>query len=294
VPSTLLRLRLTSHLHRANRTKLVVLAAMVAVGLLSGCGGEDAARQGTPDQDRRQAKLPQRGRYIDMGAYRLFMRCAGSGSPTVVFEAGAGLDSSDWQLVQPRAARITRVCSYDRRGLGRSGASADVGRGEAPSPSDQAEGGIVERLQLMLANAGVEPPVVLVGHSMGGLYVREYVSRYPRQVAAMVLVDSVSGGERPLGHIPLVVLTAADAAKTEQARLARLSSNSIQVIAKRSGHFIEQDQPALVTHAVREVVEAVRRRADLRPCDEAFRAFGGECVAGDLTRTRPDPGDLAR
>jgi len=104
----------------------------------------------------------------------------GSGSPTVVLEAGAGDFSLAWSLVQPEVAQTTRVCAYDRVGLGWSE------RGPLPLTVENT----VEQLRTLLTNAGIEGPYVLVGHSLGGAYVRAYAVRYPEDVVAMVLVDS--------------------------------------------------------------------------------------------------------
>jgi pimeloyl-ACP methyl ester carboxylesterase len=104
------------------------------------------------------------GRLIDVGGRRLHLNCSGSGSPTVVLEAGASSFAIDWSLVQPDIARTQRVCSYDRASSGWSDARPDV---ETPIK-------IVVDLNTALAAAGEKPPFVLVGASAGGLYVRLY------------------------------------------------------------------------------------------------------------------------
>ncbi len=210
------------------------------------------------------------GRHVDIGEGQLFLRCAGEGRPTVLLEAGAGLDSRDWRAVQPRVARFTRVCSYDRMGLGRSRGSLDA----------LAEDTVVTQLHRLLTVAGVGRPYVLAGHSMGGLYVRAYEQSYPGEVVGMVLVDSVTGAEAPLEEMPLVVLAAAHSSVGDQGGFRRLSRNSVLVVAKKSGHFIERDQPELVVEAIRVTVEAARTRSELAACDETFSRLGGECVAG--------------
>ena len=57
---------------------------------------------------------------FDVGGYRLYLRCTGKGNRTVVMDASANADSSTWSDVEPSLARVTRVCVYDRAGLGRS------------------------------------------------------------------------------------------------------------------------------------------------------------------------------
>jgi pimeloyl-ACP methyl ester carboxylesterase len=96
-----------------------------------------------------------------------------------VLIAGAGDFSFDWGLVQPRVSRFARVCSYDRAGLAWS----------QPGPIPRTMLQDASELHALLRAAGVKPPYVLVGHSVGGLIARVYAGRYPREVAAMVLVD---------------------------------------------------------------------------------------------------------
>ncbi len=117
---------------------------------------------------------------IRVGSLRLYLHCLGVGTPTVILEAGFGDISSTWSLVQPEVARWTQVCSYDRAGLGRSD------RGTQPANSLEA----VSQLHTLLGNAGIEGPYVLVGHSLGGEYMRQFADRYQDETAGLVLVDS--------------------------------------------------------------------------------------------------------
>jgi pimeloyl-ACP methyl ester carboxylesterase len=128
--------------------------------------------------DRRAYPAP--GEMVDVGTHRLHINCSGRGSPTVVLESGNGGMSAHWTNVQQEAARTTRVCAYDRAGLGWSE--------PGPEPRDARQ--VSGELQTLLANAGIEGPYVLVGHSYGGLYARMYADRYPGEVAGVVLVDS--------------------------------------------------------------------------------------------------------
>jgi len=124
---------------------------------------------------------PPPGQLVDVGGYRLHINCQGGANentPTVVMEAAEF--SLSWDSVQPEVAKFTRVCTYDRAGLGWSEAS--------PYPRTAAN--IVEELHTLLEQAGEKPPYVLVGHSKGGMYVRLFAHTYPNEVTGMVLVDS--------------------------------------------------------------------------------------------------------
>jgi pimeloyl-ACP methyl ester carboxylesterase len=111
---------------------------------------------------------------------RMRIDCTGSGSPTIILDAGAGNDGLIWSAVQPVLARSTRVCSYDRPGMGWSDAQ--------PVPGDADH--IATALHGLLAAAKVDGPVVLMGHSRAGIYIRDYATRYPADVAGLIFVDS--------------------------------------------------------------------------------------------------------
>lgn len=125
---------------------------------------------------------PPAGRLVDVGGYKLHLDCRGEGSPTVVLDAGLSASSLDWALVQPELAHTTRVCSYDRAGMGRS----------EPGPAPRSPGHIAEELHRLLQNGGVAGPYVLVGHSLAGKNLRMFEEAHPSDVAGMVLVDARS------------------------------------------------------------------------------------------------------
>jgi pimeloyl-ACP methyl ester carboxylesterase len=122
---------------------------------------------------------PRPGQLIDVGGHRLHLNCTGSGSPTVVLEAGGGEMSSNLGWITPAVARNSRVCVYDRAGRGWSE--------PADTPQDGTQ--IAADLHTLLQRGNVPGPYVLAGHSFGGLYVLTYADRYPGEVAGMVLVD---------------------------------------------------------------------------------------------------------
>ena len=122
----------------------------------------------------------QAGKRVDIGHGRqLNLRCSGSGSQTVVLEAGAIADSSTWYKVQPLLAAHARVCAYDRAGFGFSS--------EGPMPRNLDAD--VSDLHALIHRAGLNTPLLMVGHSLGSNIVRQYASQYPAEVSALVLVD---------------------------------------------------------------------------------------------------------
>jgi pimeloyl-ACP methyl ester carboxylesterase len=127
-------------------------------------------------------RFPYPGRLVDVGNHQLHLYCTGTGTPTVVLEGPAAGVSVGWALVQNELARSTRVCSYDRAGLGWSEAT-DGGYRAASVPDE---------LHTLLERAGERGRFVLVGHELGASFARMYASRYPSDIAALVLVDDPS------------------------------------------------------------------------------------------------------
>ena len=150
-----------------------VLAAGVLLVLLAAASWQEVAP--------RVNAAPQPGILIDIGGHRLHIHCQGSGSPTVVLEAGMSGWSVDWARVQPEVSRHTRTCAYDRAGYGWSD--------EAPGLRSSAQ--VAKELRALLAGSAIEEPIVLVGHSLGGLHAQMFARTYPASVAGLVLIDSV-------------------------------------------------------------------------------------------------------
>ena len=123
---------------------------------------------------RRDSRLVQIPNGQSMNLY-----CMGTAAPTVVLEGGIGESAFTWWTVQERIAKLTRVCAYDRAGLGRS----------SPGPMPRDTRSEVGDLEALLQAADIRPPYVLVGHSMGAYNVRLFSSRHVRDVAGMVLID---------------------------------------------------------------------------------------------------------
>jgi pimeloyl-ACP methyl ester carboxylesterase len=241
---------------------------------------------------------------VDIGGRRLHVSCTGTGSPTVILEAGLGDSAETWKAVQPAVAAFTRVCSYDRAGKGASDPD--------PRPQLRTSRMVVEDLDRLLRAAPVIGPYILVGHSLGGAHIRLFASRFPQDIVGMVLVDAshedqftrikCSGLSLPLpapgenseradmlasldevgqakwrANMPLVVIshgrpiadvvpniTPAQVACVEatwlalQRELTGRSSQGRLVVAGKSGHYVQAEEPAVVIQAIREVVLAAR------------------------------------
>lgn len=275
---------------------------------------------------------------IDIGGRSLYLECRGTGSPTVILEAGYGNSGDIWSehpepgvprtMALPGVATFTHVCAYDRPGTGLAPASDERPSRSDPIAQPRTAPDVVADLHTLLHTAGVPGPYVLAGHSMGGLFVRLYASTYPDEVAGLVLIDARPDGlfaqieprltheqwnalmwllltpparepvrrygledydvtafndvlrqaaaAMPLRPMPLAVLAHGQTfGATEEAlgfspnlletafriaeeQLTMLVPNARFFVAQDSGHYIQTDQPALVTEAIRQVVNGVR------------------------------------
>jgi pimeloyl-ACP methyl ester carboxylesterase len=144
---------------------LRAICIVAAVMLVGGCGGSRAVVSNGP---------------VTVDGRKLVVHCSGTGSPTIVLDAGLGDSSSRWAGIQPRIARIGRVCAYDRLGEGESDAPAGP-----QTVADQAE-----TLDRLVEAAGWQGPFVLVGHSWGGAIDQVVARDHLDEVAGMVLIDS--------------------------------------------------------------------------------------------------------
>jgi pimeloyl-ACP methyl ester carboxylesterase len=246
---------------------------------------------------------------VRVHGHAMYYACRGSGSPTVVLDAGSPDSSEAWRAVQPRVARFTRVCAYDRAGLGRS----------APAPPGHRTAlAQVADLRALLAAAHIPAPYVVVGHSWGGALAELFAARYRPATAGAVILDPffpsaglVSllrhgkrvGGPvrriehvdllasirqlravRTLGSLPLVVVQHGatpppkDAAAWNRA-VAGLSSDAVLAEATRSGHAIPSRAPGVAVAAIRGVVAAVRAAVPLASCPELFAGLPAHCLA---------------
>jgi len=161
---------------------LHALIWIAAIALLGAAFGMFYEAWGT----RRDARAhPPPGRMVGLGTHRLHVLEKGSGPVTLLLEAGLMSTVLSWSGLQQELAKSYRVVSYDRAGLGWS----DLG------PMPRTSGLIVEELHRMLAQAGIAPPYILVGHSFGGLIMPLFAAQYPQEVIGLLLVDGVTPGE---------------------------------------------------------------------------------------------------
>jgi pimeloyl-ACP methyl ester carboxylesterase len=116
---------------------------------------------------------------VDTTGRRLALVRAGGGTPAVLLETGLGAESEEWETVLQEVKQFTHVCRYDRANRGHSD----------PAPKPRSAQDFVVDLRSLLVAEAIPRPLVLVGHSLGGLIVRLYAHQYPRDVAGLVLVD---------------------------------------------------------------------------------------------------------
>jgi pimeloyl-ACP methyl ester carboxylesterase len=180
---------------RIGRWLLYLVLAVLAVASVG--GGYETVRSAADAGD-----YPMPGRLVNVGDHRLHLNCTGSGSPTVVLQAGGGEMSSAFGWIAPAVAKETRVCVYDRAGHGWS----------EPITTAQDAAQVAADLHTLLENGQVPGPYVLAGHSFGGLYTLTYAALYPDEVAGMVLVDTTAPASEPAPHS-----TSLDDATTEDA-----------------------------------------------------------------------------
>ena len=149
----------------AASVRIIKGAAAVACTVLAGLAG--CGRVGGKEME------------VDAGGHRVHMKVVGASGPAVVLESGLPGGIKGWEMVQREAGRFARVVAYDRAGSGKSEGGA--------LPRDAKQ--IAQELHTALRNAGVAPPYLLVGHSMGGPYIRVFAGMYGEEVMGMVLVD---------------------------------------------------------------------------------------------------------
>lgn len=294
------------HLGARAGARRCVLSIVCAALVFVGCGGgadppPERASEPTATATAGSATAGV-GKKVDVGGRSLWLVCAGTGSPTVVLLHGQGQDLSTMTDIQTTISKETRTCSYDRAGQGRS----DVG------PRPQTVQHVVDELFALLHTAEVEPPYVLVGHSLGGPIAWTAATEHPDEVAAFLAMNSVPGahdylprilprfsreerrkerayyrgendeeidliasdaklnGRRPPDDMPYIIMHGTDCqgddlcSRTEDVALrlnrglARASGRG-RLLTVDAGHEIYLDQPAAVTGAISDLLDAASR-----------------------------------
>ena len=306
--------------------------ALVSVQL-SGADGHPRTRATRRGDFAKRVSIP--------GGRRLFLECRGTGSPTVVLEAGTGDLARIWSLppsgpgpaVFPAVARFTRVCAYDRPGtylLPGWFSRSD------PVAMPRSARDVVADLRKLLRAAHERGPYVLVGHSFGGMVARLDATLRPRRIAGLLSIDaqnedfveaykefltpeqylaavlnpspppglknyqalerlsletsaaevSQAQSDTPLRRMPVVVISHSRdlpnhfgfppewpiselerAFQDSQDMLTGLVPGTRHLIAAKSGHYIQLDQPRLVTRAIRSLVRTERRESGRTQAD---------------------------
>lgn len=225
------------------------------------------------------------------GGQRQWISCEGTGAPTVVISSGLGADSRIWSKVLPKLRGMTRTCIYDRPGLGNSPARIGPKSTDAGEHADELRAlltaagesgpfilvghsyaGMILRA---FANKHLDDVagVLLLDAVYPGIhknFLPSYKSPWHEGGTSIDMsASAVATGDGPnLGATPLVVITAGDPGNgtswadrkwnAEQGNAAKLSTNSLHLIAKNAGHIVQRDQPRIVINAVRKLLAAAR------------------------------------
>ena len=156
-----------------------LMGGVVGLGLVALLGAGALTQSALSSHERTLHAPP--GKLVSVGTHRLHLNCQGSGQPLVLLESGLSGWSQDWALVQPELAKFTTVCSYDRAGYAWSD--------DAPEPRTGLLA--VQDLRTMLRAAGLQGPMVVVGHSWGGMLAQMLAQTNSEEVAGLVLVDAL-------------------------------------------------------------------------------------------------------
>jgi len=166
--------RKSGWLWRWTKRFFVTIAALVLLLVVTGAIYQYVATV----QDAR--KYPPPGKMVDVGGFKMHLNCIGEGSPTVVLDSGLFFGAFGWNNVTQEIAKFTRVCTFDRAGVGWSEAS----------PNGRGINQINKELHDLLTNAGEQKPFIFAGHSIAGMYAQNYANIYADEVVGVVLIDS--------------------------------------------------------------------------------------------------------
>jgi pimeloyl-ACP methyl ester carboxylesterase len=299
----------------------VLILAIVVLGLLAACGGSSGEQRADDDTTttvaRTAASPPATAArptetvddLVAVGGARLHVRCSGTGDTTVLLLAGFTGGADDWAAVERSIGASTRVCAYDRFGIGQSD----------PPPVPQTFETQAKDLRSLLLSIGEVGPYVVVGHSFGGPEAVTFASLFPEDVDGLLLLDASPptwnsticavgddgsataaalrdlcasqaapannpeglaaprafadvGKIASLDDLPMIVATAPARSGIDglsapavaglnaawdagQEHWASLSTASRLVTVDGTGHYIQDDQPAVVLDLIDELVQ---------------------------------------
>jgi hypothetical protein len=268
---------------RAGHLGFSITLAVLLVGSLGLAGCGDTAGQTSEPT----ISAPATDGAFDVGGRSLYLRCTGTGSPTVVMEAGDEDTSDSYRFAEADLAAVTRTCVYDRANLGRSD----------PAPGPRGLTDLVGDLERLLSAADVDGPYVLVGTSGGGYITAGFAVEHAEDIAGMVLVEVPSpwidpplevveetAWDHPLnverrdylqverdawaarteiGDIPVTVISndygpdaefPAERTNVEDQQGWLVLSPSAEQVVVTTGHAVEERDPRLVIDAILDVL----------------------------------------
>ena len=254
---------------RLRRTLLIGGAILVFI-VLAG-----ATYQGVATALERR-EYPRPGGLVEVGDHQLHIYCTGRGTPTVVLEAPAAGLSAAWGGVQARLAAKTRVCSYDRAGLGWSEAS--------DRPYDP--GRVPEELRTLLTGANEKGPFVIVGHGLGAAFARMYAGRSDSEAAALVMIDPPPASADAPATTSWVLTMSPWLARAGVLRAGRILSGRADALGGASGGAVRAflNRPDHLARAAAEVVK----------WEEAARMAAGTPLRADMPAFTVDAGAQER
>lgn len=224
------------------------------------------------------------GKFIQLNGYKIYYQIHGHGVP-IVFDSGLGDDLTVWNKIIPVVDKFAKTITYDRIGIG---CSQKTNSNIVITSQDS-----VNILHTVLVKEQVAPPYILVGQSLGGLNMQLFAAEYPAEVKGVVLIESMSRDQtiydappnksasyypeamgikasilevnkaKPFPAVSLIVITATVHPGLEkfeplwqkwQKQIVLLSPLGVQVIAKGSGHDVQEDQPSVVIESIKKLI----------------------------------------
>ena len=260
------------------RRTVGVMTAIVVFVLLLG-----ATYQGVATAlERREFARP--GGLVSVGDHQLHIYCTGKGTPTVVLEAPAAGLSAAWAEVQRRLSDDTRVCSYDRAGLGWS-ESGDRPFDPALVPGE---------LRTLLSRTNEQGPFIVAGQGLGAAFARMYAARADADVAALVLIDPPDSADPQAGWI---IPASPWLARTGVLRAGRILSSKADGLAGGGALQAFLNRPDHLARAADELLawnDLVRQTTGLQPASARTRVITVDLQTGDRIAFLTNPAAVER